>query len=218
LPTNNEPTEDDILLFGNMLIQGSRISIPNDTVGFINPVDNKFISISGIKRFKPQHIYVTVPQSDLAISTINVGDWFIANQLPHKLLLNIGGEYPYRVINRISCTEEHHSKLWNTKIIATTDTSLRSPFGCQEIVNTPHNIQQAFIEYFIAEYNHRNAISQVEVVTERGLTGERMNTEFFTRLKVNQQNEIYIAIPNADGICQNCDIIRQCTNKPLCIS
>lgn len=51
-------TEDSIIEFGGIMIHGCRISNQENTVTFLNPLDNKFITISGIERFNPIEILI----------------------------------------------------------------------------------------------------------------------------------------------------------------
>jgi len=119
-----------------------------------------------------QHLYITSNEE------IKVGDWFIANQLPHQLKAIVEGDYPYEVINSISGEKEFHSKHWGmNKIIASTNPSLNLPKPSTEFINK-----------YISQYNKGNIISDIMVEFE----ADWENIEEVSRLKVDSNNTITI--------------------------
>jgi hypothetical protein len=93
------------------------------------------------------HLYITLTEE------IKEGDWFIANQLPHKLINIVNDNYPYEVINSITGHRKYHSKHWgNNTIISSTNSNLNLP-----------QPSQSFIEKYISEYNKGNIITDVMV-------------------------------------------------------
>jgi hypothetical protein len=146
---------------------------------------------------QPQHFYFTIPQSDLEISRINIGDYCL-KWSGGKWIVVFMDEFQYKLYN----------ELWNEvkyeKIIATTDTSLKihtiEQFGlgasCDKYTDIP-SIPQSFIEHFISEYNKGRIVKQVEIELEKP---KYINSNFTKPyadgiVKLNQQNEISIVTP-----------------------
>lgn len=155
-----------------------------------------------------QHLYITLPQSDLEISKIKKGDWCYRKD-----------------IGIFQCKEKPSiPKSWGEKIIATTDTSLiihsplvdKNGLSVLKEMKLP-SISQLFIEHFISEYNKGNVIENIEVVLDgdwdESYKGYYADT---IRPKINQQNEISIVISEEvieqqkwiSGIDSYCEILR----------
>lgn len=165
-----------------------------DKALFLNNNDTQNIENNWIS----QHLYITLPQSDLEISEIKEEDWCIKWN-GGKWKTTLVDSLQYKLIN----------ELWNEvdykKIIATTDISLNINYKVGNIeygIKLP-SIPQSFIEHFISEYNKGNIIKEIEVELEEyevesyGISSiveySEPSTDF--RLKLNQQNEISIVIP-----------------------
>lgn len=169
---------------------------------------------------KYHHLYI------LSDEEIKEGDWYIHSGID-------GQGKSYSTINycvkptRIPTDEQYNSLVspeFNRdtlfvdgmfakdckKIIATTDKSL-SPFmgfdteSGKDLSDYIPSIPQSFIDYYIAEYNKGNVITEVEVEYEKYMTdgwipsyndpdniGCAPNAEFDYRLKVNPDNTINI--------------------------
>ena len=125
LESSKVPTEDDILLFGGKLIYGNglKISIPNNTVSFMNPIDEKWISIAGTNRFHPQHLYF------VSNDVIKVGDYCMITDKESVL---------YGMMENAKNSMKNDQ--WQ-KIIASTDPELNLP-----------RINDVFIKEFIKNY------------------------------------------------------------------
>jgi hypothetical protein len=135
----------------------------------IDPIDDSML---------PQHLYFTLPQSNLEISKIKKGDYYIVE------LFNIeGGSTDKHIeqcksiygvwINNTSVETTRHIENCE-KIIACTDGSLKSDMpklGVGVDSDFAHypplpQIPQSFVEHYIAEYNKGNVIKTVEIELE----------------------------------------------------
>jgi hypothetical protein len=141
------------------------------------------------------HLYITLPQSDLEISKIKEGDWFINSR---GLIFKTDKNY-------IEERDEYCLKT-HEKIITTTNPNLLIGLTEKSSDGIKYNhlpiyvssIPQQFIEHFISEYNKGNVISSVEVELEEEIAewvGPFDPNATEINLKLNQQNEISIVIP-----------------------
>ena len=144
---------------------------------------------------------------------IKVGDWYLANDCNHK------NDTPIYIVRKCDNITngwlESNSNIgqgdnpdWSSKIIATTDTSLRR-MGDNGIVDIALGLEisyipESFIKYFIEEYNKGNVITKVMIEDEDCGTIDstcglipHISTEGDTfymgaKLKVNSNNTINI--------------------------
>jgi hypothetical protein len=112
---------------------------------------NKFINIDS--QSINYYIYF------LSDEKIKIGDWFIANQLPHRCLDIVPGDYPFKVINSITNEIGFQSKHWEgNKIIATNNPNLNLPMpSCN------------FIQEFIKAKNEDNPIIEVIINNDNNI-------------------------------------------------
>jgi hypothetical protein len=149
-----------------------------------------------------QHLYITLPQSDLEISKIKYKDYWLYNCPINGI--DFGDNNKPFVENTLPDGIKWFSKLHDIKnyekIIATTDTSLSTLMsgskkeGKAGIYRMFPSISQQFIEYFIDEYNKGNVIKEVDVELEP----DWENINEICKLKLNQQNEISIIMNKSD--------------------
>ncbi len=145
-----------------------------------------------------QHLYITLPQSDLEISKIKQGDWYLHKQ---------AGEY------RILQCNSNILPMDSEKIIATTNKYLIINIGGDILPLIP----KSFIEHFISEYNKGNIVESVDIELEEYDHDEEWSEisgayeTYKLRLKLNPQNEISIIIPekkkdswNRDEVIELC--------------
>ncbi len=125
-----------------------------------------------------QHLYFTLPQSDLEISKIKEGDYVRIGKRIVKAVKNCG-TIGYNSFNEVAFLyfQKNHEK-----VIATTDKSLGLP-----------SIPQSFIEYYITEYNKKNLIETIEVELEAPkVLDDDIFLDCSYKLKLNN-NEIVIS-------------------------
>jgi len=158
----------------------------------------------------PQHMYITLPQSDLEISKIREGDWFYNNLFNIVEQLVKEGRVDDDVIQTLN-NNPH-----NEKIIAATDEGLShikqetypngNTTGVRSLIELP-SIPKSFIEHYISEYDNGNQIKQVDVELEevcRLMSSDIVKKELwykvpntshvFQRLKLTPNNEISIVM------------------------
>jgi len=133
-------------------------------------------------RFNAQHLYITLPQSDLEISKIKENSLILFKQTDGN-----------RFIHRVNKASLLNITKDDELIVGTTEPYLNS-----------HFISQSFIEHFIVEYNKGNVIKQVKVELEdryntikvgSSLLYEEDQLHFNPSLKLNQNNEVSIVVP-----------------------
>ena len=185
LPTQKAITEDDIFIFAGKLINGCRLSIPEDKSIFASPFDNELVTIPGISRLEPKHLYIL--SDDKPIDDDRV--------IPNNL------ENPFN--KAVYQFKKAHCPLpyWGAastckKIIATTDSSLtidNAFIGSVGYLGIPY-IPKPFIHYFISEYNKGNVITEVMVEYELYDNGNSMSdvSIISSQLKLNPDNTISI--------------------------
>jgi len=150
----------------------TNIALYSESTSYNKPLLQLLKHNIGSSDYKYQHLYITLPQSDLEISKTD-NSWCLD--------LDTMGIY-LKVGDYISERCE--------KIIATTDSSLNLP-----------SIPQSFIEYFISEYNQGNIIkAEVELNQWSVFSGDKFNVPITYTLKLNHQNEISIVIPETTHI------------------
>ena len=164
-----------------------------------------------------QHLYITLPQSDLEISKIKEGDWCLF-QLYNKSipeLVRITYKFGNQLTYRGAKGDKGEEALqYFEKIIASTDSSLNIEYVNGNSVwgvKLP-TIPEQFISYFIDQWNKGNVIKEVEVELEED--GDNLCDCYYTKfckstqlpkgikcrdikhwkLKLNQNNEISIII------------------------
>ena len=181
-------------------IVGSLVLSKHKELHFLTKNDGEAYS----KTVTTQHLYITLPQSDLEISRIIEGGYAINTSNLNNTHNNI-----IYFDTEISVLNAKKFKSWEN-IIATTDESLviESPINIREIPtqyiepdkNFP-SIPQSFIEHFIYEYNQGRIVKQIEVELIETLSkplhefNDGKPLSLINKLKLNQQNEIYIVIP-----------------------
>lgn len=177
LATNEDITEDSIIKFDKYLINGCRISISNNTVTFINPLDNKLINIQGIDRFNQIHLYI------ISDEEIKEHDWVLIKN--NTIFQNLHGQIG-SVIG-----DANYLKNNCKKIIATTDTDLKikTKYDTHISIKSLSQIPQQFIEQYITEYNKGNIIN--DVLVEYDVEWINPNSKY-DKLKINQDNTINI--------------------------
>jgi len=121
--------------------------------------------------YQPQHLHI------LSNEQIKVDDWCI-------MLDDVGNVFstPQQYIN----PETQHLNKGLRKIIATTDTSLKSKikYDTHISIKSIAQIPQSFIAYFISEYNKGNIINKIFLEVEE--------IDFVYKIKINKYNEINI--------------------------
>jgi hypothetical protein len=170
LPTNEKSTNKNDLIMG----VGNHLFKARET-------DN-------IGPLIKQYLYITLPQSDLEISKIKEGDYYIDDTGAVRQAVTSDEEYWDR-------------RKGYEKIIATTDEGLShikhetypngNTTGVRSLIELL-SIPKSFIEYYISKYNEGIKVSEVEVELES------MNTTIVNRtfndfeLKLTPNNEILI--------------------------
>jgi hypothetical protein len=140
------------------------------------------------KTVTSQHLYF------LSNEEIKEGDWFIMNScIVRQCSLHKGD-----ILDTIGGL--HHESVCK-KIIATTDRSLGlvvDQNGClmQAYSKFLPQIPQSFIEYFVAEYNKGNVIT--DVMVEYDCDHNQMPERVIDVLKINPDNTINISMPKDD--------------------
>lgn len=146
-----------------------------------------------------QHLYITIPQSDLEISKIKEGDWFITDDnIITSNNPNLTIQQCKDIVNKWIMDNEGVGNSPDNceKIIACSDTSLN-----QNIVAKPYplvySIPQSFINNYIAEYNKSNVIKSIGVELEGDYDDYYKAYYADTiRIKLTSNNEISIIPPN----------------------
>lgn len=164
LPTNKPITEDSLLFFGGYLIDGCRISVPDNAVTFLNPIDKTFQTISGIDRFEGRYLYF------LSSEEIKEGDciYEVASQKLGKYHYDSAENTHDLVIadkNYPFITPEYFKK-----VIATTDPALTLNFhdgATNTEINGLPRPSNSFLEAYVREYNKGNIIKEVLVEMEQ---------------------------------------------------
>jgi hypothetical protein len=210
LPTEKALTEDSLIEFGGGWILGCRISIPENTVTFLNPLDKKFITIAGIERVKAYCMYFTTDEE------MREDDWclyqdeediFIGRMgiAPKEAPLLINDEGTFLV-----CDEDRKNL---KKIVATTNPDLwtvmilpsEQQYANQYIAKIPTD----FIQYYVRE---QGMITKVELEYEEGeeyLAGSSGDNEIWAKhpdkLKLRKNGEV-IWLPVKEKMYSRCEI------------
>jgi hypothetical protein len=143
-----------------------------------------------------QHLYITLPQSDLEISKIKEGDWFITDD---NILKSNNSSLVIKQCKEITNSwiidDEGigHSPDNSEKIVACTDKLPIEPYQGHydgiDCTNYLPSIPQSFINHYITEYNKGNMIKEVEVELEEEIHNN--STDKWNDVKVTN-NEISI--------------------------
>jgi len=148
---------------------------------------------------KNQHLYFTLLQSNLEISKIKEGDWYIVE------LYDITGKSTGKHIEQCKSINdvwinsesiETSRHIGNCKkIVASTDYKL---YTRTKIDNSDHllniclpAIPQSFIQHYIAKYNNGDIIKNVEIELEYEKHGNP--TAKWNKLKLTSNNEVIVA-------------------------
>jgi hypothetical protein len=150
----------------------------------------------GARNDESHHIYFTLPQSDLEISKIKEGDWYL------------NGRYIYQADRHYECAE------YDEKIVAYTDRTFDTfkkgdKHLCDLYIFYP-SIPQSFIEHYITEYNNGNVIKSVDVELEDyfdEIKASKLDIDDYTsddyhaltlsyKLELTSNNEIVIVSTN----------------------
>lgn len=174
-----------------------------------------------------QHLYISLPQSDLEINKIKENDYIFLKTIGKYGQI---GRYFYDKIFKthdLTTLDNVHypfsSLDYYEKIIATTDsliikeTNIMSADSFDQILYANKkfvpSIPQSFIKHYISEYNKGNIIKQIEIELDSYFKSEPMYIaannsagEKIFKLKLNQNNEIFIMIPE-ENITK--DIVRE---------
>ncbi len=154
------------------------------------------------RRFgKPHNLYFTLPQSDLEISKIKGGDWYINNG---KILQCSTG-----------CINEQPDC---EKIVACTDDSIQVvDYDNQHRDYNPSkhllSIPQLFIKHYITEYNKGNVVKSVDIELEEYAVGSYGLSDgeptIDLRLKLTSANEV-VVVPIVDKMYNKEEVKQLC--------
>ncbi len=169
--------------------------------------DEKSHAKDVIWRGQNQHIYFTLPQSDLEISKIKEGDYCI--NIINKTIRQSDHNVDY---------EQNH---WEKIIACTEDLYISEHFwnGMDAGIKRLPYIPQSFISYYGAQYNKGNVIKTAEIELEDCGTKdkdslgiiEHTDTDGFgfymgCRLKLNSSNEV-IVVPTIDKMYSRDEVV-----------
>jgi hypothetical protein len=176
--------------------------LPTDKESTIFLSDNKdFISTMPNPCKSPNAIYIyfTLPQSDLEISKIKSGDWFIGGNEIFQCYKSHETDIEFKTSPQsVYCgVNSFWDKKSCEKVIVTTDSDLKlkEKYDTHISIKSFPLISKSFIEYFISEFNQGNMIKQIDVGLEEYGTVMKDFKDINYRLKLNRQNEISIVIP-----------------------
>ena len=125
--------------------------------------NSNFIDVKQVDdRYEGRNLYIT------SYEKAKVGEYFIANQAPRKLLeIKENSDFPYGTKNSNGEMVYHHRTWSCRKIIATTDTSLKQSIdifngGKVGEASLPQ-LPELFIKKYIQKFNDGNGITEVMV-------------------------------------------------------
>lgn len=161
-----------------------------------------------------QHLYFTIPQSDLEISKIKEGEWFIRNNELYQCFKSHKNDIEFKTLKEsVYCGKNTFwDRKYCEKIIACIDDSLsiKDEDGFHSKWKLP-SIPVSFIEHYINEYNEGNIIKEAEIeliddghyVDMEGVGGEDVGWYSDIQLRLSDKNEVFVDIPEEEMSSQS---------------